>query len=553
MVEHTPTWRIVIVALLARRLILALFLVLMVSTPSSSQEELREHLAKFSKALRYVRDDYVDSVDTHDLIVAGIQGMLLRLDPHSDFLDEKTAKKMTEEHRGSFFGVGMTISVQTGWLTVVSPIEGTPAWRAGIMTGDRIVAIEGKTTKGISSDRAAELIRGPKGTTVILTILREGHAQEMDFKLTRDRIPIASLPYAFFLRPKIAYLRLTRFAKTSAQEMDEARDKLLETSPIEALILDLRGNSGGLLSAAVDVSDRFIGDDDLIVYTAGRIRMSNQKELGSGQETWPRCSLIILVDRGSASASEIVAGAVQDWDRGIILGRTTFGKGLVQNLYELSGGNALKITTARYYTPSGRSIQREYNGTRAEYYRNAGKLEEHDDRPLAYSFGGRPLRGGGGIVPDAILERPRRMHRIETEALRKGRLFEQASHLLALRADLRTAYGSFDDFAAGFSVTPEMEDSLRASLENAQIEVTDEGWAEARESLLLEFKAEIAGHIWGPQERYMILIEQDDDIREALERLDDAKRLLDPHLLPGRPDSVGPWPREHLDRSATTS
>jgi len=536
----------------SRYVIISVAFLILASSPSSSDHELKENLSKFSHALRLVRTEFVDTVNTHELIISGIQGMLGHLDPHSDFLDEETTRKMHEEHRGSFHGVGMTISVQTGWLTVVSPIDETPAARAGIMAGDRIIKIDGVSSKGISSDEAAELIRGPKGTTVTLTILREGIDEEMEFVLERAKIPIASLNYAFHLRPGIGYMRLTRFAKTSADELEEAKNQLIENGPLDALILDLRMNSGGLLSAAVDVSDRFIGNDNLIVYTAGRMKRSNHKELGTTQNTWPNWPLIVLVDRGSASASEIVAGAVQDWDRGFVIGRTTFGKGLVQNLYELSGGNALKITTARYYTPSGRSIQRDYESTRVDYYRNAGKNNGDDDRPVVYSYGGRPLKAGGGIVPDVIVDKPTQLTREEALAQRKGILFQTASHYLGLHPDLRNAYDSFSDFNTDYAVDSALADTLHRTLINEGIIDSIETWERVRENFLFSLKAELAGHIWSPTEKYRIIIERDNDILEALRHIDDAKSLLDPESLPGRPESADPWPSDRLDISGTT-
>jgi carboxyl-terminal processing protease len=446
----------------------------------------------------------------------------------------------------------MTISTQSGWLTVVSPIEGTPASRAGIMTGDKIVAIDGSSTEGLSSDEAAEQIRGPKGTQVTLTIHREGEVDDLDFELTRDEIPITSLPYAFFIAPHIAYMRLARFAKNSADEMDDALRALQEQDEIEVVLLDLRGNSGGLLTSAVDVADRFLDDEMLVVYTSGRIPRSNQKEVASGERTWATLPLIVMVDRGSASASEIVAGAVQDWDRGLVVGRTTFGKGLVQNVYELSEGGALKITTARYYTPSGRSIQRDYAGTRMEYYRNAGRANGDSIRPLALSHGGRTLEGGGGIVPDVNFPDPRRPSRMELEAQRRAVLFEEASRVLAADPDLRTRFDSFESFDREFAITPDLEESLRVALGRSEIAFTEETWSTSREYLLLVLKAEVAGHIWTPTERYRVLIRQDDDIAKALEEVRRARELLDPSFLPGRPDSAPPWPGEQLDIPAAT-
>jgi carboxyl-terminal processing protease len=518
----------------------------LLAVSSPSDPAVRERLKVFSSVLRLIRDDYVDTVDTHQVILSSIEGMLNSLDPHSDFLDADTYSKMTEEHRGSFFGVGMTIAVQSEKLTVISPIEGTPAARAGILTGDYIVAIDSTRTAGITSDRAAELIRGPRGTKVFITVRREGLDGEMVFELTREEIPITSVPYACFLEPGVAYIRLARFAKNTADEMDQARERLLGERKIEAVILDLRGNSGGLLSSAVEVSDRFLSGGKLIVYTAGRIPRSNQKELAGDAPTWPEQPLVVLVDRGSASASEIVAGAVQDWDRGLVIGRTTFGKGLVQNVYELEGGNALKITTARYYTPSGRSIQREYNGTRFDYYRRAGQADGDSLGSVMLSHGGRRIRGGGGITPDVALPPPRRLARVEAEAQRRGIVFEEASRYLAVHPEVRGDFPSFDEFESGFVLDDGRGDSLRTALSRAGVTVEQAEWEEGKARLLSALRAEIAGHLWGPLERFRVLVRDDDDLAAALSHVSAARELLAGHGLPGRPDSVA-WPGEHLD------
>ncbi len=508
------------------------FVATLLAVTSPAEPSMRDRLRVFSSVLRLIRDDYVDSVDTHDLIISGIQGMLTSLDAHSDFLDAETYSKMTEEHRGTFFGVGMTIAVQGGRLTVISPIEGTPAARAGILAGDYIVAIDGASTAGITSDRAAELIRGPKGTKVSVTIRREGIDHDLVFELTREEIPISSVPYAFFVRPGIAYIRLARFAKTTAREMDQAHERLLAQGPVKAVILDLRGNSGGLLTSAVEVADRFLDEGKMIVYTAGRVARSNQREVASGGPTWPHYPLVVLVDRGSASASEIVAGAMQDWDRGLVVGRTTFGKGLVQNVYDVQGGNAIKLTTARFYTPSGRSIQRVYGGTRVDYYRRAGEANGDTTGPIAFSQGGRPLRAGGGIVPDVTLPMPRRLTRLEIESQRKGIVFDEASRYLARYPDLRTSFASFEDFEARFELVPGEEDSLKAAFVRAGVAMDGGEWEASRGSLLLALRAEVAGHIWGPAERYRVLAAQDDDLVAAIAHVPTAADLLAGRLSP---------------------
>jgi len=323
---------------------------------SSTTEDPYEALKLFSQVLELVEENYVKKVSTRDLIYGAIQGMLANLDPHSSFLKPDDYRELQIETKGSFTGIGIEITIKDGVLTVVAPIEGTPAWKAGLKPGDKIIKINGKPTKGMSLIEAVKLLRGPKGTKVTISIYREGFKELKDITLVRDVIPIKSVRYKL-LEPGYGYVRITSFQEKTPVELRQAlRD--LEKDGLKGLIIDLRNNPGGLLDSAVQVADEFL-DSGLIVYTKGRRKDQNFKfeaHPDHGKHHYP---IVVLVNAGSASASEIVAGALQDHHRAVIVGTRTFGKGSVQTIIPLPDGSAVRLTTAQYYTPSGRSIQAE--------------------------------------------------------------------------------------------------------------------------------------------------------------------------------------------------
>ncbi len=337
-----------------------------------------------------------------ELIYDGIDGMLEKLDPHSNFLRPKAFLKMKERHQGSFFGVGIIISRRGGKVTVIAPIAGTPAARKGLRAGDVISAVDGKPTEDLSLDNVVELVRGPEGSEVTLTIQRPGLERPLEISITRTRIPTNSVRFAFMIRPGVGYVRLTEFSGTSSREVHEHVQRLVDAGA-RSLIFDLRDNPGGSLDAAVNVSDTFLRPGQLIVTTRGRTPESVSSFSAPGRGFRFEGPLVVLVNAGSASASEIVAGAVQDHDRGLIVGEVTWGKGLVQTVFTVRDAG-LALTTARYYTPSGRCIQRDYHSF-IDYitHRNAGNNGGDEATPY-HSDNGRPLSGGGGIVPDVEVE-----------------------------------------------------------------------------------------------------------------------------------------------------
>src|SRR5437667_12593172 len=325
-----------------------------VASKSADQSETYEQLKLFTEVLSIVQNQYVDQVPPKDLIYSAIKGTLRGLDAHSSFLDPDSYKEMQVETSGSFGGLGIEITLRDDVLTVVSPIEGTPAHRAGLQTGDRIVKIDGLVTKDMQLPDAVKRMRGKPGTKVTITVVREGWTEPKDFDITREQIRVQSVR-SHDLGGGIAYVKLRQFQEQSPGDLGAALEKAAKTG-MKALILDLRHNPGGRLTAAVEVTEEFIDDGKLVVYTEGRVRNQNMRFSAHAKKSYPNLPMVVLVNLGSASASEIVAGALQDWGRAIVVGTQSFGKGSVQTIIPLSDGSGLRLTTAKYFTPKGRSI-----------------------------------------------------------------------------------------------------------------------------------------------------------------------------------------------------
>jgi len=314
-----------------------------------------EQLKLFTDVLSIIQNQYVDETEPREVIYGAVRGMLRALDPHSSFMDPESYREMQVETSGSFGGLGIEITIRDDQLTVVTPIESTPAWRAGIQPGDRIVKIEGLVTKDMGLSDAVKRMRGPKGTKVTITVVREGTKEPFDVSLMREVIQVQSIK-SQELEPGIGYIRVRQFQERTAPDLVASVEKFEKTGRLGGLIVDVRSNPGGLLSAAVEVSEEFLGDGKLIVYTEGRVRNQNMRFTAHAKRAITEVPLVVLVNQGSASASEIVAGAIQDHGRGVVIGQQTFGKGSVQTIIPLADGSGLRLTTARYFTPKGRSI-----------------------------------------------------------------------------------------------------------------------------------------------------------------------------------------------------
>ena len=326
-----------------------------VASKSNDPAATYENLRLFTEVLSIVQSQYVDEVPPKDIVYAAIKGTLRGLDPHSSFLDPEMYREMQVETTGSFGGLGIEITLRDDILTVVAPIDGTPAFRAGIQPADRIVKIEGLSTKDMQLTDAVKRMRGKPGTKITITIVREGWAEPKDFEITREQIQVHSVRNQE-LEPGIEYIRLRQFQERTASDLEGVLDKFTKNGKMQGLVLDLRNNPGGLLTAAVEVAERFLEPGQLVVYTEGRVRNQNMRFQANARKIYAGFPIVVLVNQGSASASEIVAGALQDWGRGIVIGTTTFGKGSVQTIIPLSDGSGLRLTTAKYFTPKGRTI-----------------------------------------------------------------------------------------------------------------------------------------------------------------------------------------------------
>jgi carboxyl-terminal processing protease len=403
-------------------------------------DSLYTSLEEFGQVASVVNSHYMEDVDSEDLIRAGIKGMLETLDPYSEYLDPKRHRALLEDTHGQFEGLGIEIAIKDGWLTVISPLEDTPAERMGIQAGDRIVEIEGVSTEGITTEEAVTKLRGKKGTVVNITVEREGMKEPMEYAIERDVISLRAVPYYGLAPGGIGYVRLNRFSDISSDELKEAVSDLLRED-IKGLILDLRGNPGGLLTQAVTVTSVFLEPDRLVVETKGKAKSQNKEFRSSGKPLYPELPLAVLVDGGSASGSEIVAGAIQDWDRGVIIGDTTFGKGLVQNVIQLKDGAGLKLSTAKYLIPSGRSIQKSedlpgtVSSADAEAEEEVDAPDSSTARQKFFTKGGRVVYGGGGIAPDVVVPYEQ-LSPLEYNLLAKLSFFDFAVHYTVTHPDL---------------------------------------------------------------------------------------------------------------------
>lgn len=496
----------------------------------ATSEKLSEELRTFSELLDTVQDRYMEEVEGTELVYGAIRGMLRTLDPHSSFLDPKSYREMREEQRGSFSGLGIVISLrgEENLLTVISPIEGTPAHRAGIRAGDVISMIETEETSGMSIDKALVKLRGRKGSEVKLTILREGVEEPLHFTITRDDIPTASIPYSYILRPGVGYIKIKNFTQTTAEELDQ-KIRHLAQQGMEQLVLDLRANPGGLLEQAVKVASRFIGGQKMIVYTRGRVANSDQEYYGTEERDGLRFPLVILVNQGSASASEIVAGAVQDHDRGLVVGENTWGKGLVQTVYPLSHESALALTTAKYYTPSGRLIQRDYHSLE-DYFSYAEANLSEEEREVRYTDAGRKVLGGGGISPDVEVKVPDPPEFIQTLE-RRTVFFDFAVQVTARRKVDR-------DFQADDAVLAQ----FMKLLGQKKIDHKPEEIQANLDYIKNAIRAEVIGAAFGLEERSKVLAERDPQIQGALELLPRAQAMLAALRRPPRASAANPVP-----------
>jgi len=503
-------------------------------------QQPEDGLWTFGRVLALVEDQYVAPVDPERLVDDAIAGMLATLDPHSNYLNGEDFAEMRDEQRGKFSGLGIQITKRGADkpLTIIAPIDGTPASRAGLVSGDMISHIEGQPTADMTVQDAVRLLKGDRGTEVTITIQRPALAEPFDVTIERDDIPIESIRVAFMVDDRTGLIRISNFTSTTADELDHAAAALTEQG-MQQMILDLRGNPGGLLDQAVQVAERFIHAGKLIVYTRGRIAGADQDYVARrGVERYEH-PLIVLVDGSSASASEIVSGAIQDHDRGLVVGETTFGKGLVQRVIPLRYGGALAVTTAKYYTPSGRLIQRDFSDLEEYYLHRADEDLESAPPPAAepegepeaevfYTASGRKVYGGGGIRPDYIVKAepaPEILSRMTRQ-----NVFFDFSVLYA---------NSHPALERDFQIDQELLDGFRRFLREREFEFDDEDFRASADLIRLRLRAQIARVKWDQVEESRVFAEVDPQIRRALELFGEAADLSRRGAL-GRPGKEAP-------------
>ena len=428
-------------------------------------------LVKLSSDIAFkVNARYVDDLDIKELIYAGISGMIETLDPFSEFLEKKDFEHLMEVTSGKYSGLGMTIFLKDGWVTVVAPMEGTPAYRMGLRAGDKIVKIDDQSAEGMSTAEASKLMRGEAGTTVNLAIEREGLDEPLEYTIERAIITLKMVPYSGIIEDndkKYGYIRLARFGEEADKELIEAINKV-SAENIDGLIFDLRSNGGGLLNQAVKVSNHFLPKGSEVVYTKGRNSDQNRNHYAMLDPEIPEIPMVVLVNEMSASASEIVAGAIQDSDRGVIIGNTTFGKGLVQQIYQLNEGSALKLTTAKWYVPSGRCIQKDSRSTREamETAHSDTAVVDSSELEMFYTKGGRIVYGGGGISPDIVVEREK-FTPLKINLERLSTFFDYSIKYTTEHPDLEENFEVTDAMITGFKdYLKEMEFEYKTSLES---------------------------------------------------------------------------------------
>ncbi len=479
---------------------------------------------------------YVDKVDEDKLVEEAIVGMLEHLDPHSTYANAEEVKRMNEPLQGNFEGIGVQFQMMEDTLLVVQPVSGGPSEKAGIMAGDRIVAVNDSAIAGVkmSTEDIMKRLRGPKGSEVDLTVVRRGVAEPLKFTVKRDKIPILSLDAAYMIQPKTGYIRVNRFGATTGEEFKEAMKKL-DKQGMKDLVLDLQGNGGGYLNAAKDLANEFLGPKELIVYTEGRAaKRSDLTANGKGE--FRKGRLVILVDEYTASASEIVSGAVQDWDRGVIVGRRTFGKGLVQRPIDLPDGSMIRLTIARYYTPSGRCIQKPY-GTGTDYDRdlierfNRGELTNADSIHFPDSLRTRTKRlnrvvyGGGGIMPDYFVPIDTTLYTdYHRNLVAKGAVIQfTMKYIESHRKEITEKYRKFDSFNERFEVTDEMLAGLRELGEKAGVKFDEKQYQTSLPLIKTQLKALIARDIWDMSEYFQVMNTTNESVLKALEILNSGE------------------------------
>ena len=525
----------------------------------STQTSPNEFLREFTEAVDLIQKNYVGDIGADKLVYSAIKGMLRALDPHSSFFTPKEYFRLREDQHSKYSGLGIRVRPlfpKQGRMVIVEPpAVGSPAERRGLRAGDVIMEIEGEPIDSWTSEEVISNLKGVKGTTVNITVERPGIGEPLHFAIQRDEIPLVTVPYAFEVRPDIGYIRIDRFSESTSKELEDKLESL-RADKLSGLILDLRNNPGGLLSQAIQVSENFVPRNEKIVSTKGRVE-GTARDYKARELEKLSVPIVVLINQHSASASEIVAGALQDHDRAIIVGETSFGKGLVQSVYQLSEDTGMALTTAHFYTPSGRLIQRDYSGSIFDYYnRNDGTTSAKASRETKYTDGGRKVLGGGGITPDYSVKM-RELNRFEALLESKQIFFEYARRLSSEQATgtsdfklpMPTAPDNGSDSkhtprphaegTAAWEVTDPVLEDFQAYLGTRSVEYSEGDITSNSEFIRRRIKQEVYTSAFGMQEGFKVAIEGDNQMQKALEVLPEARRLLSGEL---------PDPQQHANR-----
>lgn len=512
--------------------IVALTLFVAIAIYSPAQLRMSEASSKVVTTMAVIENMYVDKIDENKLAEDAIKSLLEKLDPHSSYISASEVKEMNEPLEGNFDGIGISFNMMSDTLYVVETISGGPSEKVGILAGDRIIAVNDTTIAGVkmSNKNIMSRLRGPKGTTVNVKVIRRGVHQPLNFKITRAKIPIFSIDAAYMVNNSIGYIRLSRFGATTTKEFQDACKKL-QKEGMKNLILDLEGNGGGYLSAAIDLADEFLSKNKLIVYTEG-IHQPKQEVNSTSKGLFEDGKLAILISEGSASASEVLSGAVQDWDRGIIIGRRSFGKGLVQRQMPLQDGALLRLTVARYHTPTGRSIQRPYtNGDSYSYHMdvveryNNGEMMSADSihfpDSLKYQtlINERVVYGGGGIMPDYFVPIDTTDYSNYYYTLRaKGLINKIAlSEIDVHRKELLKVYPKIDSFKNKYTVSQDILERLKTEATSEKIEFKEEEYERSKALIALQIKALMARDLYEMDAFFKIMNDENEIFQKALE------------------------------------
>jgi carboxyl-terminal processing protease len=515
---------------------LAIVCLFTMAATAQNQSKAQMNAQKLGTTLYLIENFYVDTANLDKVTEDAIIAALKELDPHSAYISKKDVEKANEPLVGSFEGIGVTFQLIRDTITVISPTAGGPSEKVGIMAGDQFIKIDGEESVGkkVDNEYVQKHLRGKKGTKVTVSVKRGNDPELIDFEIIRDKIPLNSINAVYMLDNHVGYIKLDRFAQESAQEFKEAFAKL-QAQGMTSLIFDLRGNTGGYLNTAIEMVDQFITEDKLIVFTEG-IHSPRQEWRSTKDGLYTTGKLVVLIDEGSASASEILSGAIQDHDRGVVIGRRSFGKGLVQRPFNLPDGAQIRLTTSRYHTPSGRCIQRPYEKGVEDYAKEMTKRLEHGEYYHADSIhfpdslkfktdGGRTVYGGGGIMPDIFIPADTAYNsKLYTNLVRKGALNRfTTDYALKHRDDIKAQYGDFERFNKDFTVGKDLVEGLKKVAEESKVEWNDEQYARSEKFLLLQMKALIARNVWDTGMYYQVMADTDPGIQKAIEILNDNK------------------------------